>query len=218
VQRFGRDRQRCLTLPSSGPAYGRPLKSNVRLRTKPDHGSRSAARYAARAPAQNNGCRRRVEFGGSFEGCSRGRRELSVLRRPAHGCISSKARRSSASVQAPIALNRNTELRIGFITSTARGLALSSRAVQLSGRSCSLRIQRWYASPSKCNASLPPRERGLTLPSSGPAYGGPLKSNVRRHRTLSCACIRFARLRCQIQGRRFHVQPRDGRVERHRAF
>jgi len=27
-------------------------------------------------------------------------------------------------------------------------------------------------------------ERGLTLPSSGPAYGGPLKSNVRRQKML----------------------------------
>ena len=61
------------------------------------------------------------------------------------------------------------------------GLVLSQSAVQLSGRSCSFRIQRWYASPSKYKARLPPHERGLTLPSSGPAYGGPLKSNVRAH-------------------------------------
>ena len=33
-------------------------------------------------------------------------------------------------------------------------------------------------------------ERGLTLPSSGPAFGRPLKSNVRRHQ-LDGRCIRF---------------------------
>ena len=116
-----------LTLPSSGPAYGRPLKSNVRPRTKPDHGSRSAARYAARAIAQNKGCRRAFEVGASSQACSRGRRGLSVLRRPAHGRISSKARRLSASVQAPLALDRNTELRIGRVSSTARLGVFSGR-------------------------------------------------------------------------------------------
>ena len=59
------------------------------------------------------------------------------------------------------------------------GLVLSQRAVRLSGCSCSLRLQRWYALPSKYKAKLPPQERGLTPPSSGPAYGRPLKSNVR---------------------------------------
>ena len=109
-----------LTLPSSGPAYGRPLKSNVRPRTKPDHGSRSAARYAARALAQDKGCRRRFEVGASSPASSQGRLGLSVLRRPAHGRISSKARRFSAPVQAPLALNRNTELRVSLITSNTR--------------------------------------------------------------------------------------------------
>jgi len=61
------------------------------------------------------------------------------------------------------------------------GLVLSQSEVQLSGRSFTLRFQRWYASPSKYKAKLPPQERGLTLPSSGPAFGRPLKSNVRAH-------------------------------------
>ena len=64
------------------------------------------------------------------------------------------------------------------------GLAFSPGAVQLPGRSSSLRLQR-YASPSKYKAGLPLQERGLTLPSSGRAYGTPLKSNVRRHATSS---------------------------------
>ena len=48
-------------------------------------------------------------------------------------------------------------------------------------RPCSSHSQPWYASPSKCKHKARWRltERGLTLPSSGPAYGGPLKSNVR---------------------------------------
>src|SRR6266568_1680648 len=60
-----------LTLPSSGPAYGGPLKSNVRPRFKPhaSHASclkrhpetTSAVRCAGRALARNTGCRRRFE-------------------------------------------------------------------------------------------------------------------------------------------------------------
>ena len=172
---------RCLTLPSSGPAFGGPLKSNVRPRTKPDHGSRSAARCAARALAQNKGGRRRIKRPASSRGCSQGQRGLSVLRRPAHGRISSKAKRLTAFVQAPMALKRNTELRVSHLK--RKSFAPSPSTVQLSGRSCSLCLQRWYASPSEFKARLPLQERGLTLPSSGPAYGGPLKSNVGRHET-----------------------------------
>jgi len=51
--------------------------------------------------------------------------------------------------------------------------------VQFKLRSRSLRIQRWYASAPEYKARLRIHERGLTLPSSGPAYGGPFKSNVR---------------------------------------
>src|SRR6266568_5937641 len=43
---------RCLTLPSSGPAYGGPLKSNVRPRKTPHHESAFVARRTARAIAQ----------------------------------------------------------------------------------------------------------------------------------------------------------------------
>jgi len=67
-----------LTLPSSGPAYGGPLKSNVRPRFKPhaSHasclklhpGSTSAVRCAGCACARNTGCRRRFEFCASAQG------------------------------------------------------------------------------------------------------------------------------------------------------
>src|SRR6266568_5188693 len=52
--------ERGLTLPSSGPAYGGPLKSNVRPRKKPHHESTFVVRFTARAAARNSGCRRRV--------------------------------------------------------------------------------------------------------------------------------------------------------------
>ena len=57
--------------------------------------------------------------------------------------------------------------------------AVTKLQVQFKLRSGSLRIQRWYASASKYKARLRIHERGLTLPSSGPAYGRPHKSNVR---------------------------------------
>src|SRR6266568_579781 len=77
----------------------------------------------------------------------------------------------------------------------SRGGLASSRSihlqVQIKRRSFGLCLQRWYASPSKCKHKYKARlwltERGLTLPSSGPAYGGPLKSNVRR-RKYSVRC------------------------------
>jgi len=41
-----------------------------------------------------------------------------------------------------------------------------------------------YVSPAAASARLVSVPRRLTLPSSGPAYGGPLKSNVRPLRSL----------------------------------
>ena len=117
---------RGLTLPSSGPAYGRPLKSNVRPRTKPDHGSRSAARYAARAIAQNKACRRRFEFCALAQGCGQDRRGLSVIRRPAHGRIASKAREFTAPVQAFTVLRQSTEPCVGRIASLAKTRSIPS--------------------------------------------------------------------------------------------
>ena len=65
--------------------------------------------------------------------------------------------------------------------------AVTKLQVQFKLRSGSLRIQRWYASAPKYKARLRVHERGLTLPSSGPAYGRPLKSNVRRRLTYPFA-------------------------------
>jgi hypothetical protein len=110
-------------------------------------------------------------------------RPPSAVRRPAHGCVSSYQRkyaalskRSQSSIEVPKPL-------AGFMSVGRRGLASSlsiNLQVQLKRRSCGLCLQRWYASPSKSKARLQLTERGLTLPSSGPAYGSPLKSNVRR--------------------------------------
>jgi len=72
------------------------------------------------------------------------------------------------------------------------GLASSRRInlqVQLKRRRCSLHAQRWYASPSKFKARLRLIERGLTLPSSGPAYGRPLKSNVSWPSVACCLAV-----------------------------
>jgi len=100
-----------LTLPSSGPAYGSPLKSNVRPRFNPhpSHasglkhhpGSTSAVRCAGCACARNTGCRRRFEFCASAQGRSRGRFRLSALRRPSHGRVSSYQRRYTAPSKHP---------------------------------------------------------------------------------------------------------------------
>jgi len=85
-------------------------------------------------------------------------------------------------IEALPTLNRSTKLRAGFMSVSRQGLASSlgiNLQVRLKRSWDSLHVQRWYASPSKYKARLRLTERGLTLPSSGPAYGGPLKSNVR---------------------------------------
>ena len=82
---ISRCEERCLTLPSSGPACGRPLKSNVRPRFNPRAESKSAVRCVTRAFV-----RAQVAAGVSRSArlskvASQGRHGLSVLRRPAHG-------------------------------------------------------------------------------------------------------------------------------------
>ena len=67
----------------------------------------------------------------------------------------------------------------------------TNRQAQHRYPSGSLRTQRWHASPSKSKEALRFTERGLTLPSSGPAFGGPLKSNVRRHETASARPLSY---------------------------
>jgi len=67
-----------------------------------------------------------------------------------------------------------------FLGSLAFSLSINLQ-VQLKRRWYGLCLQRWYASPSKSKSRLRLTERGLTLPSSGRAFGTPLKSNVRFH-------------------------------------
>ena len=66
----------------------------------------------------------------------------------------------------------------------SREILVFSRVInpqaQFECQSGSLCLPRWYAPPSKYKARLRLLERGLTLPSSGRAFGTPLKSNVRR--------------------------------------
>jgi len=57
-----------LTLPSSGRAFGTPLKSNVRPRFRLHHEGTTAVRCAARTSTRNTGCRRRFEVGASGRG------------------------------------------------------------------------------------------------------------------------------------------------------
>jgi len=95
-----------------------------------------------------------------------------------------------SSIEASHVLSRSAKLPVGFVGVSHGGLASSLSIhlqVQLKRRSCSLCLQRWYASPSKFKARLRLTERGLTLPSSGRAFGTPLKSNVR---ALSLSTLR----------------------------
>jgi len=112
---------------------------------------------------------------------SQGRRGLSVLRRPAHGRINPntievrsafKRFSRSSEKQAP------SRLRCSGPESLVSSRVIYPQ-VQFQRQLGIWRIQRWYASPSKTKARFRLHERGLTLPSSGPAYGRPLKSNVR---------------------------------------
>jgi len=110
------------------------------------------------------------------------------------GCPSSGGQRTAAAStqenlqrrsKRPHALDRRTKLQVGFIAVRPRASRLPNVVyprVQFECRSGSFRFQRWYASPSKYKARLSLHERGLTIPSSGRAFGTPLKSNV-RHRT-----------------------------------
>src|SRR5205085_11649487 len=77
----------------------------------------------------------------------------------------------------------------------SRGGLASSLSIhlqlQFKRRSFGLCLQRWYASPSKCKhkARLRLTERGLTIPSSGRAFGTPLKSNVRRRKLVTSTSL-----------------------------
>ena len=76
-------------------------------------------------------------------------------------------------------------------------------------QSVGLRIQRWYASPSKFEARSRLHERGLTLPSRGRPTSGfascrpPLMSNVRAHASPSLPKLSRAHVHRRVRaGRR----------------
>jgi len=91
---------RRLTLPSSGPAFGRPLKSNVRPRFKLHHEITCAIHCTSRAFVRGAGCRRRFEVGASGQGrqprSARAARPSAASARLHH-----LARECAAPVQAP---------------------------------------------------------------------------------------------------------------------
>ena len=104
-----------LTLPSSGPAFGSPLKSNVRPRKETDHASVAALRCLARAFAQDTNRRRRFGRAASCQGLTQSGLRLSALRQPAHGHIRSRASRLGALIQAPLALDRSTKIQFAYL-------------------------------------------------------------------------------------------------------
>ena len=129
-------------------------------------GASSAARSLKVAAKVGAGC---PSFGGQRTVASSRKRKNSE-----------QSRHLSLSIEAPsFGSTSLLQLRGAWRILAAPILMLQPR--HLSG---SLRIQRWYASPSEFKARLPLQERGLTLPSSGLAFGQPLKSNVRPLRTL----------------------------------
>jgi len=67
-------------------------------------------------------------------------------------------------------------------------------------------------SPSKFKAWLRLHERGLTLPSSGPAFGGPLKSNVRPRKNLIMRASLLFVVPIALSARRYLPQ-----AQRHRG-
>jgi len=71
-----------------------PLKSNVRPRFKPHHESTSAIHCTARAFVRGAVAASPSRLARPAKGASQGWRRLSVLRRPAHGCVVSQRMRS----------------------------------------------------------------------------------------------------------------------------
>src|SRR6266568_3850401 len=121
-------------------------------------------RCAARAVARDAGCRR----------CS------SSLARLPEVTAEAEAGCPSVGGQCTVASFRRSATTEHLSSGAFFGTDLQA---QFKRQSASSRFRRWYASPCKFKARLRFHERGLTLPSSGPAYGGPLKSNVRPRKT-----------------------------------
>ena len=97
-------------------------------------------------------------------------------------------RRWRACTLAPLPSGHKAKIQVGLAQSRSGSSdPTHSLSQKLQGQALSMRLalavpcQRWHASPSKRKykhkARLQFTERGLTLPSSGPAFGSPLKSN-----------------------------------------
>ena len=117
------------------------------------------------------------------EVASRGRLGLSVLRRPAHGCIISQENAQILPVQAPArSRSKNQTTSRPHCRQAKRASPfsryLSTSSVRVSVVQLALPALVCFAIQIQSKAASP--ERGLTLPSSGRAFGTPLKSNVRR--------------------------------------
>ena len=146
---------------------GLPLVTLLALsrKTRPAAGASSSARLLKVAAKIGAGC---PSFGGQ--------RTVASLRKQENSPRLSRHSPFSARAPSPASVaSRHWQRPAAFHRFQASASASAQEPIRW------LRIQPWYASPSKFKARLPPRERGLTLPSSGPAFGGPLTSNVRRH-------------------------------------
>ena len=133
---------------------------------------------------RGTGCRRRFEVGALRQ---RSRAEVGT------GCpsfggqrtVASSRRECAAPVQAPArsrSKNQTTRLLLCCKAKRASPFSRYQSTGAVRASVGQLALQRWYASPPEYEARLRLRERGLTLPSSGLAFGQPLKSNVRRLR------------------------------------
>jgi hypothetical protein len=133
----------------------------------------------------------------------------------------------------PVALARKQARKARTLAPLPPGTKPSFKSVLLSrGQAAAIprihRPQPWRsgffsqnpsASPSKCKhkARLRLHERGLTLPSSGPAYGSPLKSNVRRRKTPCSHSLREYRGAAEIASC-CNAMARKSRVFMHRKL
>ena len=158
---------------------------------------------------QDTSRRRRFEHTVSSQGRGQGRRGLSVLRRPAHGRIRSDERENSRrlskhlwrSIEAPnfkpASLCRPREPGAFSQHQSTGSVQAPSRQLVYPALVCFAIQMKTH----KYKARLRLTERGLTLPSSGPAYGGPLKSNVRPQlqKTSRRVVATVSRLQCRLR-------------------
>ena len=165
------ERWQRLTLPSSGPAFGRPLKSNVRRRTShtPKISASSKSLRPCPEPAQDQSHQPRepIEITSAAAMCHI---ELLLMKSLPRRCArwSARSRASTLGV-----LQEQFGARLS-LTALPNHRAQRKAADYWCNSACRCFLSR----PLK--ATLRQRTRRLTRPSSGPAYGRPLMSNVRR--------------------------------------